>query len=239
MTEFGESIAIPGAGSGEDAADLVACDWKDCTTNHMKKPSYPGGGNLERNGSYAKDWVNAGLEPWELYGPGTSSQATLSEYQAETPAARYATTAAALTHPEYHTQKHHLISVNLFGGVPDLAHNARLIGYDANHANNGSCFPSYVLDIVQHDLQCHRGQHPKVLYNDKIRPLLANLENRCRAYCKIDIGGEVTRQSDLMKDLNRLSVRIYSNIKAWKYLLRKNALAERDQSNERLEGLGG
>lgn len=235
MTEVGEAVAIPGAPAKEE--QLVDCEWKKCKKTHEKKPSYPKGGTVKRNSSYKADWVKANLEPWQVHGSGKDSKATLAEYQKETPAASYAIAASKLKHPEYHTQKHHLISVNLFDGVSSLSANAKLVGYDANHKNNGICLPSYVLDIVQHDLQCHRGSHPKALYNDKLKPLLANLDKRCQTYCLADSAGDGQGQAALLEDLNRISRRAENKIKQWAWLLRKNAKAERTQSKERYKGL--
>lgn len=228
MTEVGELVAV--VAEENKNVQLVSCDWKTCPETHEKKPSYPGNGTVSRNSSYSSDWVAEGLEPWEKYGPGTNSRATLKDYKKETPKAKYAVTASQLEYPEYHTQKHHLLSVNLFSNVSKLSHNAKLITYDVNHKNNGVCLPTYVIDIVQHDLQAHRGSHPNNLYNSKISPLLMNLENRCVEYCGIDVNGTIERQQMLMDDLNRLSRRVELQIKGWRWLLRSNAKAEREQS---------
>lgn len=231
MAEMGERSAA----AQDKEVQTHKCDWKKCKKTHEKEVSYPKTGKVDRNGTYESDWVKSGLEPWELHGPGNDSKATLNEYRAETPAAKYATIAAQMRHPEYHTQKHHLISVNLFSNVSILSHNAELIGYDVNHKNNGICMPSYVLDIVQHDLQCHRGSHPKALYNDKIDPLLRGLESRSLSYCKLDIQGESTMQTQLIDDLNDISRRAETMLKGWKWFLRKDALAERERSYARLK----
>lgn len=238
MTQIGEGIAVtviaPNANNEEN---LFKCEWKQCLTNHINKPDYPNDGDTNRNGTYETDWIKAGLEPWELYGPGKDSKAILTDYRNETPSAQYAVSAAALKHPKYHTQKHHLISVNLFDNVSILSHNAKLAGYNVNHKNNGICLPSYVIDIIQHNLQCHRGSHPKALYNDKIDPLLTNLEQKCIKYCEMDIDGNLEKQKKLIDDLNRLSNRIQQKLKSWEWLVRKNALAEREESYKRYENL--
>jgi hypothetical protein len=171
--EIGEAVAPPGLTADDsDNEKRVACDWQDCTTNHEKKVAYPGNGVLERSSGFAAVWVAADLEPWNKYGDGTDSLATLQEYRGETENAAYAVTAAAMKHPEYHTQKHHLISIKLFDNVTKLKHDAGLIGYDVNAVPNGMCLPSYKLDVVRHDLQAHRGPHPNNLYNSKDQPLL-------------------------------------------------------------------
>ncbi len=235
MTQIGEGIAVPGVPPKK--SNPVKCDWLDCQTTHEKKPTYPKGGTVARNSSYESDWVKAKLEPWELYGAGKNSRAALPDYRKETPKAKYAVNAAAMEYPEYHTQKHHLISINLFDNFTKLSKNAELVGYDVNHKNNGICLPSYVLDIVQHDLQCHRGSHSDSLYNDKIKPMLSKLEIRCIKYCEMDFYGDPTSQLSLLEDINRISKRVEGKIKSWKFLVRKNALVERAQSIERYKNL--
>jgi hypothetical protein len=230
MTQVGEAIAIE-----VDVVENVQthdCEWKECKKNHEKAITYPKGGTVERNGTYASDW--AAIEPWKLYGDGTDSKATLSDYRGETPGAAYAATAAAMTHPAYHTQKHHLISVKLFKDVKKLSHNAELIKYDVNDKANGVCLPSYVVDIVRHDLQCHRGSHRNDLYYDKITPLLKRIEDNCVKYCEADLDCDTTPQKELIADLERLSARTLSQVRAWKWLLRSNALAERLESRQKL-----
>lgn len=160
MTEIGESVAVPAMPANEKEEEPVGCEWNTCNGYHKDKPQYPKDGNVERDNNYKDNWVSAGLEPWDLYGPGNNSKATLEEYRNETEKGQHAEAAAAMEHPEYHTQKHHLISINFFDDVPDLSNNAELIGYDVNHKNNGMCLPSHKVDIVQHDLQCHRRGTP-------------------------------------------------------------------------------
>lgn len=230
MPQSGENSAI----SDEEKKTLHECKWKDCKKEHERAIQYSENGTVDRNGSYATDWVNAGLEPWILYGPGTKSGATLTDYRQETPKAKYAINAAAMNHPAYHTQKHHLISINLFKNVTKLSHNAKLIDYDVNHKNNGICLPTYIADIIQHDLQCHRGNHPSNLYNSKIAPHLKRIQNLCIKYCTGDLSCDTSSQKVLMEDLNNLSRRIETMVKTWKWLLRKNALQERIQSQAML-----
>jgi hypothetical protein len=232
--EIGEAVAPPAMPPQSNTTEPVACDWKDCTTNHEKKVPYPNNGKLDRSSGFASAWVAAGLEPWTIYGDGTDSRATLNEYVTETPGAAYAHAAASMKHPEYHTQKHHLISINLFKNVAKLKHNATLIGYDVNGVPNGICLPSYKLDIVQHDLQAHRGSHPNNLYNAKIQPLLEELETRSTEYCKPELAGECEFQQRLLGDLERLSRKVENRVKAWRWLLRSDALAERTDAYARL-----
>lgn len=236
--EIGESVAPPGlAQTPSEDSKPVGCDWQDCLTNHAQKVPYPEGGKLDRSSGFAAAWVAAGLEPWTKYGDGIDSMATASDYRAETPGAAYVSTAAAMKHPEYHTQKHHLVSINLFKNVAKLKHNATLIGYDVNAPANGICLPSFTLDIVRHDLQAHRGSHPNNLYNSKIQPLLEDLEQRSAKYCEPEKSGACEFQKRLLGDLDRLSRRVESRVRAWDWLLRSDAVAERTSAYARLERL--
>ena len=213
------------------------CDWKDCKGNHEKKVNYPGNGTVKRSNTFKNHWIEAGLEPWILNGPGKNSHATLADYKEEAENASYLVTAAAMMYPEYHTQKHHLISVNHFSSFSALKKNIELIGYDVNHKNNGICLPSFRADIVQHNLQCHRGRHPKSLYDDKVIPLLKKLEQKSKSLCDDDKKGTGESQKELINRLNRTSQLIEQRIKDWKYLLRSDALNEKKLSEERLKNL--
>lgn len=233
--ELGEGVAVPGVPPKDKT--VFKCDWTTCQKTHEKKPTYPKGGTVKHNSTYKTDWIAAKLEPWELHGPGRDSRASLADYRKETKAAKYAVTAAALKHPEYHTQKHHLLSIDFFKEVTKLSKNAKLVGYDVNHKNNGMCLPSYCSDIVQHDLQCHRGSHPKALYADEISPLLALQEEESLKYCELDIQGEMNLQSSLIYELDVLSARIEAKIRGWEWLLRKDAEQERKESWARYQSL--
>lgn len=229
MPQVGEGASV--AVDSDGNAQLHSCDWKNCKGQHPSAISYPGGGTVDRNGSYADDWVAADLEPWKKYGDGTDSRATLQDYQREV-SAQYAFTAAALKHPAYHTQKHHLISVKLFTNVPTLSHDVKLVSYDVNAKENGVCLPSFIVDIVRHDLQCHRGNHPNNLYYDKISPLLREKEKLFATYCATDIACTAEPQKRVVDDLNRLSQRIEGQLRAWKWFLRSDAVAERVASKK-------
>ena len=236
--EIGESVAPPELGQGHSTSSQQAkCAWQDCLSNHAEPVSYPAGGTLERSSGFASAWVAAGLEPWVKYGDGIDSMVSAEEYQQETPQASYASTAAALKHPQYHTQKHHLISISLFKNVPKLKHDATLIGYDVNSTTNGICLPSFTFDIVQHDLQAHRGSHPNGLYNSRIQPLLERLEQRCAKYCEPEFSGACEYQLQLLGDLDRLSREIEVRVRQWDWLLRSDALNERSSAYARLERL--
>lgn len=228
--QIGEGVSLPMA-----PQTLVECEWHDCKKTHQKKPAYPKGGKVTRTNDYAENWIAAKLEPWKLYGAGKNPRAALPDFRKETPKAPSAISAAMKVHPEYLTQKHHLISINLFKGVTKLSKNAELVDYDVNHEKNGMCLPNYIVDIVQHDLQCHRGSHTNALYNDKIKPMLRYLEIKCIQYCEMDVSGSSSNQMNLLDDLDFISRRIEKRIKDWIFLLRKNAAAERTESRTRFD----
>jgi A nuclease family of the HNH/ENDO VII superfamily with conserved AHH len=230
MTQLGEGVQVGVLRPPAEGPPPKKCKWKNCKTNHSHDIAYPEGGTVDKNGSYASDWVGADLEPWKKYGDGRDSLAQKADFLAETPGASYVSTAVGLKHPAYHTQKHHLVSVKLFKDVPDLSYNGKLVGYDVNHKNNGVCLPSYVADIVRHDLQCHRGNHPNSLYYDHLDPLLGDLEARSRTYCHADFDGDMVVQKGLVGDIDRLSKRTEGQIKSWKWLLRSDATQERSDS---------
>jgi len=129
----------------------------------------------------------------------------------------------------YVTQKHHLISVHLFDKAASLKSNARLVGYNANNKVNGICLPYFTLDIVRHDRQCHRGQHPAD-YDDLVLTLLLNLEEEAEAYCETDI------QTELIERLDRISARVRQQVLAWKkgWYLRTRAETDRAEAYRRI-----
>ncbi|WP_299011537.1 AHH domain-containing protein [uncultured Shewanella sp.] len=216
------------------------CDWKDCKGKHEKPIHYaknPANSkdrkNLERSHDYADKWTKAGLEPWVIHGAGIDTKATREEYLSETKKIDDVNKAVKMKHPEYPTQKHHLISVNLFTRVPKLKHNAILSGYNVNHPKNGICLPAFRFDIAQHNLQCHRGPHSKSLYNDKIEVFLRDLEKDTLNICSKN----KNHQKTLTKELNDLSILIKKRISKWQYLLRTKAKEDREFANKRMENI--
>lgn len=232
-------IALGAAGDAGvllESKEPVGCKWKKCRENHVNKPSYPNDGVLSYNSTYKDDWVSAGKEPWILYGDGIDTKGNYAEYKNETPNANYLTNAASMVHPQYHTQKHHLIPVKSLDAFSILKHDAKLIGYDINHSNNGVCLPTYTLDIARHDLHRHRGRHSMKTYKAEVANLLRSVEKRCKNYCVLDVNGEIQQQKRLIEELDRQSARIHSLVKNWRLLLSSNALVYRNQSNARLAG---
>jgi len=226
---------------------LHHCEWIGCEgseerprkPHHIKEPKYPGNGNLDR-GELDID------NPWEIHGPGQNSHATIDDYAdqfSDNAKDKWKFAGSAFykhSYPVYPTQKHHLISIELFDNYPDLSDNAKLIGYDVNRSKNGLALPTYIVDIVQHDLQSHNGSHSKDLYSnnpdygDSIDTRLSKLDADCVDYCKSDHKGKGKRQKRLIEDLDRISDRAKYAIRVWRWLLRPNALKERELSETML-----
>ena len=96
------------------------------------------------------------------------------------------------------------------------------------------CLPTFVVDIIQHDLQCHRGNHPNNLYYDRVAIKIKKLQKDSKILCNNNSGGQPTKQKDLITMLDNLSKSIESKIKKRKYLLRSDALNEVFYSEKKL-----
>jgi len=230
------------AGDGAKKPKTVACPWMNCAGDHIEQPEYHGKGVTDRGNAssgqgYEAAWTAAGLEPWIERGPGLDPQAARDDYQRDLVGDRnpkprneaMIEKAATLPAPEYCTEKHHLISVHLFGEVPKLAHNLRLVGYNANDHSNGICLPYFTLDIVRHDRQCHRGQHPKA-YDKKVFALLSNTEEESLIRCR---DGNTSGISD---EISAIEQRVRSKVLSWAkgWTLRSKADVERADARRRI-----
>jgi hypothetical protein len=130
----------------------------------------------------------------------------------------------------YPVQGHHLIPVSIFSQTPKLKRNIELIGWDVNSKENGLFLPVFAPDMLRHDLQIHRGPHPK-RYKESIEFELTEIESECLNHCKTG------NQKQLIKRLNKLSNRIYLKVKNWdpKYLLREDSLQIKQALNKILK----
>ena len=224
------------------------CDWKNCEGKHSQEIEYPKQsegcvvrGKATSGKDYEKEWISQGLEPWQVNGQGESINPTYNDYADDLDAAKdrnlkIINKALALPSNQYITQKHHLISVHLFDDVPELSHNAKLIGYNANDKENGICLPYFLIDILRHNLQCHRGPHPEATthpeppaYDNNVLDLLSNLQNEMKGFCTND------EQDDLLEELNDISERIAIHVNAWEegWYLRSSALRDRAWAEKR------
>jgi hypothetical protein len=219
------------------------------------EPKYDDKGRYTKNSTYESDWekedVKDGeerppIEPWDLWGPGRyRNPGDFDTYMDELTSKTSPKNIEICTNAEeraqnsngrrYATQKHHLISVELFGGYSDLAFNSKLVNWDINDKDNGGCFPTFIYDIFRHDLQAHRGPHPGK-YDDNVGDLLTAIEDRCVDYCKNDADGKKAKQESLKQELEALSDFIYTQLINWEWFLRSDALAER-QASYKQQGL--
>ena len=227
VKENSHQSQTPGQGNKKDHKPKK-CAWKTCRTQHKKPPHYPNTGKTSRNNTYTSDWIKAGLEPWDLYGKGED----ISHLPDEAWTLGFGESLSAKTLDKintsresagrggktYPTEKHHVISVNLFSRFKELSGNIKLIGWDINGKENGICLPYLAADILRHDLQVHRGQHPKD-YNKNLRAELKEIQKQSLTYCKDN------RQNQLIRKLNGLAEDTIGYIQNWHpdYLLRKDA----------------
>jgi len=112
--------------------------------------------------------------------------------------------------------------------VKQLAHNAKLIGFDIDDGKYGIMLPYFITDIFHNDLQSHKTNHSS--YSKKVIKQLEKLEKNCKKYC--DNGNQQQLLNDLERFAKKLRERIISWDKAW--LLRdtsvNNALRDRTKS---------
>ncbi len=216
---------------GEKDSTPKHCKWKNCHTKHNEPPRYPGNGRVTKSSNYAEKWVEAGQEPWDLYGEGKNIAHLPDEawdwaYQFREspkvpPQEKLATSKQNARNgvEQYPTEKHHVIPAHLFKDLKALSHNIRLIDWDINAKENAICLPYVAADILRHNLQVHRGQHSKE-YNDNLRSELKKIQAQSLNYCKNN------KQKQLIKKLNKLAGKMSEHIRNWHpdYLLRKDAL---------------
>jgi len=214
----------------------------NCAGDHIEPPEYHGKGVTDRGNAssgqgYEAEWIAAGLEPWVEHGPGLDPHASRDDYQRDlvgdkNPKPRNEAIigkAATLPAPEYCTQKHHVVSIHLFADHPKLAHNLRLLGYNANDTANGVCLPYFTIDIVRHNRQCHRGPHPPG-YDELVSLMLSSLQEESLIMCR---DGDT---AELMDEIRAIENRVRESIMQWidGYELRSKAKEERLASFRRI-----
>lgn len=159
--------------------DKTSCDWKSCSGNpHAIKPQYPD----RKYGCPDKKPIKNDIHP-SLYNKwGRKDGMAYIPY-------RTTKQGKGIFFHNYRFQRHHVIPGNMKKKVPDLFHNLVLMGWDLNSPNfNCLNLPWYDKDIVWHDLQPHRGSHPK--YDSEVLNLLFQLEQDCLEFCKNSEAGD-------------------------------------------------
>ncbi len=197
------------------------CAWNEqCNVKHPKKIEYPNESKgVVKRGKYTGDWQM----PWDENGSGEkSANITIDHYKREVKKKRIADAEAMFGTNAYPVDNHHLIPISPFGKRKKLKHNAKLVGWDINHSDNGICLPYFVTDIFRHDLQCHRTSHPN--YSKIVERDLIALEKECLSYCSKGT------QENLLTDLKKSSDRYKRLMKKWKMLLRATAKADEKKS---------
>ncbi|MGO3738651.1 MAG: AHH domain-containing protein [Marinomonas foliarum] len=188
-------------------------------------------GRTTRRLGFNKQWKNEQLQPWLSQGTGQALPTPFHDPKHDawklgfkgfiSPLSRQQIKQSA-ANPNagspYPVQGHHLIPVSIFSQTPKLKRNIELIGWDVNGKENGIFLPVFAPDMLRHDLQMHRGPHPK-RYKESIEFELSKIEQKCLNYC----GSRKQRQ--LIKQLISLSEDIKEFIEDWdpKYLLREDS----------------
>lgn len=216
------------------------CKWQNCKTKHKKPPKYSNTGRTTktRSESYTSHWKKKGLEPWQLLGNGNALPDVFHDpdhdawklgYKREPSPDHKAKIMASATQPEagadYPVQGHHIIPVEAFSSdeLKALKTNITLIGWDINAPENGIFLPTLAPDMLRHNLQLHRGPHPKD-YEQSIKTELKEIQTECLNYCKDD------KQEQLIKELNELTEEIKQYLEKIdeelppEYLLRNDTL---------------
>ncbi len=204
----------------EEEEKKYSCDWKDCKGEHDEEIDYPESskGKINR-GVYTGDWEmpwNSGLSE------NKSLKITINHYTREVKKKRIKEAKAKFGTNEYPVDNHHLIPISSLNELDALKHNAKLVGWDINHSDNGVCLPYFVTDVYRHDLQCHRTSHPS--YSKKVERELKQLETECVSFCSNN------SQENLLSELNEASEDFKKLIIKWKWLLRSTANADRNKS---------
>jgi len=219
-----------GAVVGSATAPMVAkkekqyqCEWKSCKGKHDSKIEYDNDGCTVR-GEYTGIWQ----EPWFGVTSKTSSKITLAHYKKENKVKHQQTAKDLFGTNRYATENHHLIPIKTIEKVAQLAHNAKLIGFDINDGKYGIVLPYFITDIFRNDLQSHKTSHSS--YSKKVLKELKKLQEECLKYCNN------RNQRELLNDLRDLADDLRLYIKNWDeaWLLRdssvNNALKDREKS---------
>jgi len=74
--ELNKPIPRNGNSKDKEKDKLYPCDWDDCKKKHKDKVTYDKKGRASKNNTYSNDWINAGLEPWKVYGASNEHSAS-------------------------------------------------------------------------------------------------------------------------------------------------------------------
>ncbi len=215
-----EPIGTDPTQQSSDEEKTFTCDWKNCKGEHSEEIEYP---DRENGKTIRGEYTGVWLEPWMYLGSGkSSSNITIKHYIKEVKKKRIGDAKSLFGTGMYPTDKHHLIPVSSISKCSVLRHNAELVGWDINHADNGITLPYFVTDIFRHDLQSHRTSHPS--YSRKVERDLKQLQKKCNKYC------ETERQIQLLFDLQEISDDCCQLIREWKWPLRTTAFKDRVKS---------
>lgn len=197
MTYAGQMVSRAGATQGK--VNDKPCKWKVCKEKHKIK--YRDDGIVTRRA--LGEWIKPYMIYDKVYRIAPMGR---SKRRAE----------------NYATRKHHVIPVKVFKGLPNIKRNLKLLGYDINNEIlNGMTLSFYTADLVWHDLQFHRGSHPK--YDNKVKDELKGIEDKCSTYCKDEI--QMTLWTEIDKSVKDFREKILN----WKWLLHGNSKIQREK----------
>lgn len=190
------------------------CAWKDCKGDpHPSKVDYKDQeqGCTER-GTYVGNWP----EPFHILTPSYTNFGVQEGCFKGLCSRRYVGVVQS-NRDHYETQNHHVIPVASIQSFTRLTHNLKLIGWNLNDGiSNGICLPYFREDSIWHDLQPHRGSHPRI-YTDDVKESLKPLETECLVYCQeAEKEDSKVDQQTLKKDINKLVETIRNRILNWR-----------------------
>ncbi len=193
------------------STDKEGCEWAGCKTKHDEKPTYEleVDGVVER-GPYEGGW----FQPFLIDLPSYKNHGVKEGENRNLVSTRYKDIKnSSCAH--YSTQNHHVIPVDVLDSMKKIKENLKKLGWNLNNGIlNGICLPYFKEDYIWHNLQPHRGSHPKD-YINKVEVALENVEAACGDFCKGN------NQKNLLSSVNKSVTRIRNGILDWKYKIHR------------------
>lgn len=163
-------VAVTGANKKKVNKDK--CIWKDCSPGTHPKGYMP----YDNNGVIKKEMFKEKVHPSIMYSKlGIKVKGYYIPYRTKKNRGKDAS--------NYWYQRHHIVPGNMRKKLKKLFHNLKLMGWNINgYPGNYMPLPTLDVDIVWHDLQSHRGCHPK--YDIEMYAMLESLQTDSLSFCK-------------------------------------------------------
>ena len=205
-------------------SDKTGCDWKGCKGEPHPvriKPKYPD----RKKGVIDKKPIPNDVHPNLLYGDLCGKNVLGHTFPYRT------TKMKSKWYYNYRFQRHHIIPANMRKKFKKLFFNLKLMGWDLNSPiSNCLNLPMYDKDIVWHDLQTHRGSHPR--YDGMVKVELLDLETECLDFCKNSETGDknLPTQDNLIPNTSETTSFFAEMILNWNpaWILVSTSLASRN-----------